>query len=388
MQPNFYPKLLLVVAVGAGLLFAWFMLFFIAVFAAYNFYVINLSALAFFVLYCILAVKFMRQKPLRKTALSMLAPALMIATYIGYVEHDRRVPRLQEKVNYYAYTPFYGDKVAKLDGNSTLKFNAQNLPKIDGATGALPMYAAFAQVVYPSAQRSAAYHPQEESSPIRSSTTPVAFENLLSGKADVIFIAKPSQKQLDEAQSRGVGLVLTPIAKEAFVFFVSRKNSVSNLSRDQIVQIYSGKITNWREAGGKNSQIIAYQRPEGSGSQSALLRIMGEVRPVAAPREQVPAGMGGIIDQVASYADRENAIGYSFLFYATKMAGNAQIKLLSIDGIAPNSQNIKSGAYPFTNDVFAVTREDANAQTREFVEWIKGAQGKELIQKSGFTAVE
>lgn len=139
---------------------------------------------------------------------------------------------------------------------------------------------------------------------------------------------------------------MTPIGKEAFVFFVNQSNTVDNLTLDQVRGIYSGAVTNWKEVGGKNTAIRAFQRPESSGSQTALQSLMGDT-PIMTPIQQdVAGGMGGIIRRTAAYQNRDNAIGYSFLFYATEMVRDYDIKLLSLNGVTPNRENIRNGSYP------------------------------------------
>ena len=160
-------------------------------------------------------------------------------------------------------------------------------------------------------------------------------------------------------------LKLILIDKEAFVFFVNSKNKVNDLSFEQI---YSDKITNWSDVGGGNDSIRAFQRPENSGSQTALQRIMGDTPLMKALREDVPASMGGIINQVADYRNYSNSLGYSFLFFATKMVNNKEIKLLSIDGIEANYDDIRSGKYPFAKVFYAVTRDNETRETRALIE--------------------
>lgn len=69
--------------------------------------------------------------------------------------------------------------------------------------------------------------------------------------------------------------------------------------------IYSGEITDWSSVGGNAEKIRAFQRPEDSGSQTALLQFMGEVPVMEAPRENIEEGMGGIINQVAEYKNHK-----------------------------------------------------------------------------------
>ncbi|GJM69635.1 hypothetical protein HMSSN036_18510 [Paenibacillus macerans] len=168
---------------------------------------------------------------------------------------------------------------------------------------------------------------------------------MLDGQADVIFAAAPSSLQLAQAKRQGLELKLTPIGREAFVFFVHADNPVQGLSTQQIQAIYAGEITDWSEVGGRSGKIRAFQRPEGSGSQTMLQKLM-EGKELMAPRKRRGVGDGGIIAQTADYRNYPNALGYSFLFFATEMAHNGQIRLLEIDGVKPDKTTIQSGEYP------------------------------------------
>ena len=353
--------------------------------------IVLISAGVFFVAYTWFCYNFTMRISFKKQLQVMILSVTVWASYVGYIEYHRSIPQMKGEVDLYYYRPFeeaaYENRLATLDEPSKFKVSGI-IPRIDGATGLYPLYAAIAQATYPKMDYYPYYEPDNEKSLVRCSKTPKAYENLISGKVDVIFVAGPSNKQLAMAKTEGVELKLTPIGKEAFVFFVNSKNKVNNLSVEQIKQIYSGKITNWSDVGGGNDSIRAFQRPENSGSQTALQRIMGDTPLMKALREDVPASMGGIINQVADYRNYSNSLGYSFLFFATKMVNNKEIKLLSIDGIEANHDNIRSGKYPFAKEFYAVTRNNETRETRELIEWIRSEQGKELIRKSGFVPVE
>jgi len=262
--------------------------------------------------------------------------------------------------------------------------NSSEMPKLDGAEAAYPVYSAFADIVY------------ENISSIQSSwdivsftNTIYAYERLISGDVDIYFGAEPSKEQQEMAKRQGKELVMTPIGKEAFVFFVNPDNEVDSLDVSEIQSIYSGKVKNWSELGGKNERIIAFQRPENSGSQTLLQKIMGDT-PIMEPlKEDVPEGMGGIIEQVADYRNYDNSIGFSFRFFATGMRDNSNIKLLAIDGVEPTPENIASGKYPFTANLYAITLKDNTKSTIEpFLEWMKGPQGQEIVEKIGYIKTE
>ena len=165
---------------------------------------------------------------------------------------------------------------------------------------------------------------------------------------------------------------------------------------EQIQGIYTGQIKNWRELGGKNQKIRPYQRAENSGSQTALLRLMEGLPLMEPEKEDRIAGMGGIITQVASYRNHKNAIGFSFRFYSTEMVENEQIRLLSLNGVAPTRETIRSGEYPISSNFFAVTAspigepapEETNGDLRAFLDWILSEQGQEIIEKTGYVGVK
>lgn len=100
---------------------------------------------------------------------------------------------------------------------------------------------------------------------------------LTTGEVDMFFGATPSKEQINDAKARGIEFDITPIGKEAFVFFVEADNPVSNLYSDDIKQIYHGNIVNWAEVGGINQNIKAFQRPEGSGSQTMMEYFMDNI---------------------------------------------------------------------------------------------------------------
>jgi len=325
----------------------------------------------------------------KKVYLSLLVPGLCVLTaiaIIGYDSYIREIPTVSEEsytYGTYRYMPFFEDnKLAKLDGESHLRL-FDNLPVLDGATALHPVYASFAQAVYSEDEYKAS------KGLVLNNRTPEAYENLLKNKADIIFCLAPSDEQKKQFSDKGVNLKLVPIGKEAFVFFVNKKNIVDNVTIGNIQGIYSGKIRNWEELNGANRSIRAFQRPKNSGSQTALERIMGDI-PIMDPRmEDVATEMGGIINDVAVYRNFPNAIGYSFLFYSTEMVKNDQIKLLSIEGVYPSRETIQKGSYPFSNIFYAIyITENKNKNIDLFIEWILSEQGQELIEKTGYVPIK
>lgn len=314
--------------------------------------------------------------------LMLLGAAVSIGYPVGagmYRDYLRSIS-VPAELNYREYPPDRegNSRLAKLDAPATLTLQPP-YPQMDGSTALYSIYAAFAQAVYP--LKANEYYENY----VAVSKTGEAYEALLAGEADVIFVPAPSKAHQAKADEKGVKFKLTPIGKEAFVFFVNAHNPVDNLTVEQIRQIYSGSLKNWQQVGGEDQSIRAFQRPENSGSQTALQKIMGDTPLQAAPRENVAEGMGGIINRVSDYYNFNNALGYSFLFYSIKMTAKKEIKLLKINGIEPNHANIRSGWYPFTNAFYAVTVEGRESEnTRKLLEWVQSPQGQELVGKTGY----
>ena len=217
-----------------------------------------------------------------------------------------------------------------------------------------------------------------------------AFERLVNGDVDIFFGAQPSKAQEALAEKAGKKLTLTPVGKDAFVFFVSNTNDCDGLTTQNIRDIYSGKVKNWAPITGGHEHIYAFQRPENSGSQTIMQSLMGDV-PLAEPlREEYIEGMGGVYESIADYRNYPGAIGYSFKFFTTAMAtDNADIiKLLSIDGVSPAYENIQNSTYPYTVSLYAITLEDNKLDTiAPFLAWMQSAEGQELIRKIGYAPI-
>lgn len=99
-----------------------------------------------------------------------------------------------------------------------------------------------------------------------------AYIKLIDDDADLIFCAAPSDEEIEESGANNRELILTPIDKEAFVFFLNSKNKTDNLSKENIKDIYTEKINNWKILYGDNMKIKAYQRNKYRVSQSEFIR--------------------------------------------------------------------------------------------------------------------
>lgn len=381
MITNIFASILVLIVLGFFTFAGVFMALLIGNFEWIPFMII--SALILYLLFLAFLFRFFKTKKrvLWFIGISFVALAAGSVWPI-YEKYIDSIPTVSSEVDIFEYMPFEEDsKVVSLDEEASLQLS-EPLPVMDGATALYPLYSAIAQATYPKKT----YDPYN--SEVMVNTTPEAYENLINGKVDLIFVNEPSKNQLQRAKAKGVELQLTPIGKEAFVFFVNQKNEVDGLTLQEIKDIYSGKITNWKEVGGKNEPIRAYQRPEDSGSQTALQSLMGDTPIMDPPRENVASGMGEIINEVAQYRNFENAIGYTFRYYSQEMVGNKEIKLLSVDGVPPTKETIRSGEYPITGEFYIVTAGTDNPNVQKLIDWVLSPQGQKLIEKVGYVPIQ
>ena len=280
------------------------------------------------------------------------------------------------------YAPFSpNSRTVHLAETAQLRL-VNDLPVLDGATALYPLYAAFAEAVYDEA----AFVPDD----VLCSNTSGAYQAIIAGDRDVIFVAGAAQRQIAAAQAAGAHLHFTPIGREAFVFLVGKNNPVDNLTHQQLRNIYSGKTAHWSTLGWPDGgRIIAFQRPEGSGSQTGLHKMVMADLPVQVPQPLPDASLVGtnsLMQQVSvEWRGVQPAIGYSYRYYATTMYRNPDAKILKIDGVEPSAQNIRNGRYPFVSDFYAVTDGAPQGNTKLLIDWILSPQGQEIIERTGYT---
>lgn len=316
---------------------------------------------------------------------SVLALVLLCAWY-GYGQYQHHLHyvegvNLESSVNTDEYLPFAKHSQLVRVNNSTVKLNGQ-LPRLDGATAAYPVYAGAAQALYPRMKRS------KIDNLVQLNQTDEAYYNLAHKDCDVAFAFKPSPTELKMAKKAGVTFHYTPIAREAFIFFVAKNNTIKGLTTSQIQDIYQNKITNWRVLGGNFARIRAFQRPDNSGSQTVMQSLVMHGKKMTRPltAEDID-GMGGILAAVADYENGPKDLGYSFRFYTRGMQQTKNLRVLKVDGVAPTTQNIESGRYPYTLNLYAVTTGHESKQVKQLLAWLQSQQGQELVRKTGYVPV-
>ena len=369
-----------------ALVFTYFFLVFVLIFSAIAEFDIAFICIATLVVPALL-IPLIWAKEGRRVLIvwSVLFAAFIIALCvdIGIKRYNKSITiNTTPNINVHEYLPFKEDsKIAVLEKEASLKLS-ENLPIVDGAAAVFPVYSAFVNAVYPEST-------ELWDGVFEYNNTVGGYKLLGEKETDIFFGAYPSEEQIFAAEEKGTKFVYTPIGYDAFVFFVHKDNPIDNLTTEQVQAIYSGEITNWNEVGGNNEKIAAFQRNEGSGSQSMLIRFMDGKEIMDAPSEMVNDLMSGIVEKVSDYKSKSNSIGFSFRYYLEGIIQNPDIKILRIDGVAPTPENIKNGTYPITGPLYAVTFEgNDNENVEKLLEWILSDEGQYIIEKTGYVGIK
>ena len=275
-------------------------------------------------------------------------------------------------------------------------------PQLDGSTVMIPMAAEFARQHLGMTTEQAEYF-------CSFSTTHYAYHNLCtrekrsytfkdffegveyaywnSGQpTDLVLGTAPGEEELKIARANGVTPVQKPVCRDAFVFITGKENPVDSLTLEQVRGIFSGEITNWKEVGGADEKIRAYQREPGSGSQTGIEQLVMQGTPMADPKKVlVIASMGGLIDAVAEYQNSAHSIGYSYRYYIDNQYSKENVKQLKIEGVAPTDENIRSGAYPLSVNYVGVFRQgEESGPGAKFLDWILSEEGQACVAQAGY----
>ncbi|KIL43469.1 membrane protein [Jeotgalibacillus alimentarius] len=338
------------------------------------------------VLYILFILRFFRLLKGKKLTYTMVVITATVLLTIGSLAaYDAYLVNITNsaEVDLAEYEPFEsGTKAVSMDGEASFHLE-EDLPRLDGATALYPLYSAFVQAVYPEGD-----YPHVGNSVVQSTKTDQAYERLIGEETDIIFTAGPSKRQELAAKRAGHTFDMTPIGREAFVFFVNVNNPVDSLTTEEIQAIYSGKITNWKDVGGKDEDIQAFQRPDDSGSQTALEKLMYGIPIMEAPGEEIVTGMGGIIKETSDYRNHGNAIGFSYRFFSTEMVRNGDIKLLAIDGVHPSADSIRDDSYPLSAEFYAITVGERTENEQQLIDWILSEEGQWIVEETGYVSVE
>lgn len=276
-------------------------------------------------------------------------------------------------------------KAAQEENNQqNFQFTQEEMPRIDGSTATIPLSEGLAKTLLGMTEEEAGNY-------IHHNKTDEAYYNLMRGQCDIIFVTPPSEEELAMQEEYGLEWEMIPVVNDAFVFLVHEENPVQSLEVSQLQDIYRGKIVNWKELGGNDQPILAFQRPDNSGSQTLFYRfLLSKEEAQNPPTELVEMTMAGLIERVSAYDSGVNSIGYSVYYYANEMYANDHSRLLGVNGVVPNDDTIASGQYPFISPYYAIIRSGSpqNSPERRLLQFLLSEEGQRMAADCGYVPLQ
>jgi phosphate transport system substrate-binding protein len=205
------------------------------------------------------------------------------------------------------------------------------------------------------------------------------YKAILDGTADIAMASGVAPEEIaDENNRRGIKLHSTTLSYSAIVAVVHPSNAIGNLSMKQLRNIFTGRINNWKELGGKNAPIKVLIGPPTGGITDTWKRlILGE------EDTYTPSGI------VMSNTDRIEQLAkepLAITFLTIGAENNPHLKILKVDGVSLNADTVRSGRYPLRAPLMMVTTETPSAAAKAFIQYF--SEPKKMLPFDGVVNVE
>ena len=204
---------------------------------------------------------------------------------------------------------------------------------------------------------------------------------LVDGRCDIAIMSRfMKEKEFKKAVENGVFPVAHVVAMDGVCVVVHPSNPITQLSTSQIRDIYTGKITNWKEVGGSDLDIVAISRDTSSGTYETFHGLVMNKEEMGSKVEYVNSNP----QAHARVKTTVGAVGYVGIGFL-----DANVKALKVDGVLPSRQTIATGQYPVARPLFMFTNgyPKLGSMTYKFCTYYLTETGQEIIEAKGFIPV-
>jgi len=207
----------------------------------------------------------------------------------------------------------------------------------------------------------------------------VGIASVIDGTCDIGDASRPAKdKEYAKAKENGIELYENVVAMDGIAVIVNPNNPIDGLNKEQIKDIYTGKISNWKDVGGKDAKIVVVSRDSSSGTFETFneLALDGEkVRPDALLNASNKA-------VATTIAKTPLAIGYVGLGYLT-----SEVKGVKVNGVEPTKENVVNGSFILARKLFMYTNGAPRGAVKQFIDYVTSTEGQKLVDKAGFVAI-
>jgi phosphate transport system substrate-binding protein len=209
---------------------------------------------------------------------------------------------------------------------------------------------------------------------------------LINGTTDICQASremKPDEKNSlkEKYQTSGVEI---PVARDGLSVYVNSSNPIKQLTMEQLRLIFTGKLTNWKELGGKDAKIIVYSRENSSGTYVFFKEHVLKNADYTLRAQSMP-GTAAVVNAVAKEA---NAIGYGGAAYAKGITVLPIKRDNDSPAIAPDLAHVQDGSYPLARPLFFYLRDKPKGEIKSFVDWVLSKDGQDIVTRVGYFPVK
>ncbi|HNS32482.1 MAG TPA: phosphate ABC transporter substrate-binding protein [bacterium] len=203
---------------------------------------------------------------------------------------------------------------------------------------------------------------------------------LIDGTCDIADSSRSMKsKEIQSAAAKGVNPKANVVALDGIAVIVNSSNRIENLTMQQVKDIYTGKISNWSQAGGNNAKIVVVSRDSASGTFEAFNELAlggGRVR-----RDALMQASNQAVATTVSQTP--GGIGYVGLGYIS-----GSVKAVSIDGVKPSKKTVLSRSYIYARPLFMYTDGEPKGTIKRYIDFVTGKEGQKLVEKIGFVGID
>jgi phosphate transport system substrate-binding protein len=213
----------------------------------------------------------------------------------------------------------------------------------------------------------------------------VGLAALINGTTDIANSSRPiKQSEMEKLKSRYNTLgVEIPCAKDGITIYLNELNKVEELTLQQLSDIYTAKITNWKEVGGEDAEIRLYGRENSSGTYAYFKDEV--IKDDYAASCQTLPGTAAVVNAVKK---DKNGIGYGGAAYAVGVKHCKVKKDSNSESYLPTAENIAKNQYPITRYLYMYLRNRPTGELKKYIDWILSSDGQQIITEVGYFPVK
>ena len=243
---------------------------------------------------------------------------------------------------------------------------------LTGSTTVLPIAQAAAEVYMDT-------HPEANIS-VRGGGSSLGIAAILSGTAEIGCASRHAKtKEKAQARERGINLYENIVAADGIAVVVHPSNPLKDISLQQLRAIFAGEITNWKELGGHDAEIVAILRDPSSGTYEVFDKLVMD----GTSNRGDALSLGSNNSVVSTIKNTSGAIGYAGLGYL-----NSSVKTITVDGVKATETTINTKEYPISRTLQMYTNGKPSGLAKKYLDFILSVEGQELVEEMGFIKLQ